>query len=38
MTDTKNNVEKIDKLHAAMKEKLIATSNTEKLQNINFGS
>ena len=32
MTDTKNNVEEIDKLHAAMKEKLVTTSNTEKLQ------
>ena len=30
--DTKNKVEKLHKLHAAIKEKLVTTSNTEKLQ------
>ena len=30
--DTKNKVEELDRLHAAMKEKLVTTSNTEKLQ------
>ena len=32
MTDTKNKVEELDRLHAAMKEKLVTTSTTEKLQ------
>ena len=32
MTDTKNKVEELDRLHAAMKEKLVTASNTEKLQ------
>ena len=30
--DTKNNVEELDRLHATMKETLVTTSNTEKLQ------
>ena len=30
--DTNNKAEKLDRLHAAMKEKLVTTSNTEKLQ------
>ena len=30
--DTKNKAEELDRLHAAMKEKLVTTSNTEKLQ------
>ena len=30
--DTKNQVEELDKLYAAMKEKLLTTSNIEKLQ------
>ena len=30
--DTKNKAEKLDRLHAAMKEKLVTASNTEKLQ------
>ena len=30
--DTNNKAEKRDRLHAAMKEKLVTTSNTEKLQ------
>ena len=30
--DTKNKTEELDRLHAAMKEKLVTTSNTEKLQ------
>ena len=30
--DTKNKAEELDRLHAAMKEKLITASNTEKLQ------
>ena len=28
--DTKNKVEEVDRLHAAMKEKLVTASNTEK--------
>ena len=32
MTDTKNKAEELDRLHAAMKEKLVTASNTEKLQ------
>ena len=34
--DTKNKAEELDKLHAAMKEKLVTTSNTEKLQILTF--
>ena len=30
--DSKNKVEELDRLHAAMKEKLVTTTNTEKLQ------
>ena len=30
--DTKNKAEELDRLHAAMKEKLVTTSNTEKLK------
>ena len=30
--DTKNKAEELDRLHAAMKENLVTTSNTEKLQ------
>ena len=30
--DTKNKAEELDRLHAAMKEKLVTASNTEKLQ------
>ena len=30
--DTKNKTEELDRLHAVMKEKLVTTSNTEKLQ------
>ena len=30
--DTKNKTEELDRLHAAMKEKLVTASNTEKLQ------
>ena len=30
--DTKNKAEELDRLHAAMKEKLVTTTNTEKLQ------
>ena len=30
--DTKNRAEELDRLHAAIKEKLVTTSNTEKLQ------
>ena len=30
--DTKNKAENLDRLHAAIKEKLVTTSNTEKLQ------
>ena len=30
--DTKNKAEELDRLHAAMKEELVTTSNTEKLQ------
>ena len=30
--DTKNKAEELDTLHAAMKEKSVTTSNTEKLQ------
>ena len=30
--DTKNKAEELDRPHAAMKEKLVTTSNTEKLQ------
>ena len=30
--DTKNKAEELDRLHAAMKEKLVIASNTEKLQ------
>ena len=30
--DTKNKGAELDRLHAAMKEKLVTTSNTEKLQ------
>ena len=30
--DTKNRAEELDRLHTAIKEKLVTTSNTEKLQ------
>ena len=35
--DTKNKAEELDRLHAAMKEKLVSASNI-KIANINFGS
>ena len=34
--DTKNKAEELDRLYAAMKEKLVTTSNTEKLQVFNL--
>ena len=34
--DTKNKAKEFDSLHAAMKEKLVTTSNTEKLQILTF--
>ena len=34
--DTKNKAEELDRLYAAMKEKLVTTSNTEKLQVYNL--
>ena len=34
--DTKNKAEELDRLHVAMKEKLVTTSNTEKLQILNL--
>ena len=36
--DTKNKAEELDRLHAAMKGKLVTASNTEKIANIVFGS
>ena len=35
-SNTKNNAEELDRLPAAMKEKLVTTSNTEKLQILNL--
>ena len=32
MTDTKNKAEELDRLHAAMKKKLVTASNAEKMQ------
>ena len=32
MTDTKNKAKELNRLHAAMKEKLVTTSNTKELQ------
>ena len=32
MTDNKNKAEELDRQYAAMKEKLVTTSNTKKLQ------
>ena len=34
--DTKNKADELDRLHAAMKEKLVTTSNKEKLQILNL--
>ena len=36
--DTKNKAEELDRLHTAMKGKLVTASNTEKIANIVFGS
>ena len=37
MRDTKNKADEFDRLHAAMKEKLVTASNYRKITNFQFG-